>query len=62
MTNATNTLEEGNALTLDFTKLEQVAKVGGVLPCAVQNADTGEVILVAYVNRSEEHTSELQSH
>jgi phosphoribosyl-AMP cyclohydrolase len=43
-------LEEGSALTLDFAKLAKVADVAGVLPCAVQNADTGEVILVAYVN------------
>jgi phosphoribosyl-AMP cyclohydrolase len=45
-----NQLEEGSALTLDFAKLAKVAAVGGVLPCAVQNADTGEVILLAYVN------------
>ena len=50
MTNAHNALEEGSVLTLDFSKVEQVAKVGGVLPCAVQNVDTNEVILVAYVN------------
>ena len=45
----TNQLEEGTTLTLDFEKL---AKVGDshVIPCAVQNADTHEVILVAYVN------------
>lgn len=43
-------LEEGDDLTLDFTKLSQPEKMAGVLPCAVQNADTGEVILVAYVN------------
>ncbi len=45
----TNQLEEGTTLTLDFEKL---AKVGDshVIPCAVQNADTREVILVAYVN------------
>ena len=43
-------LEEGADLALDWEKLTAVAKVGGVLPCAVQNADTGEVILVAYVN------------
>jgi phosphoribosyl-AMP cyclohydrolase len=47
-----NQLEEGTELRLDFGKLEQVARVGGVLPCAVQNADTGEVILVAYVNEA----------
>ncbi len=45
-----NQLEEGTALTLDFDKLAKVAEVGGVLPCAVQDAGTGEVILVAYVN------------
>ena len=49
MTTANN-LEEGTDLTLDFDKLSAVGKVGGVLPCAVQNADTQEVILVAYVN------------
>jgi phosphoribosyl-AMP cyclohydrolase len=48
---AASELEEGTALTLDWSKLEQVAAVGGVVPCAVQDADTGEVILVAYVNQ-----------
>jgi phosphoribosyl-AMP cyclohydrolase len=43
-------LEEGEELLLDFGKLASVAEVGGLLPCAVQNVDTGEVILVAYVN------------
>ena len=44
-----NALEEGTTLTLDFEKL---AKVGDshVIPCDVQDADTREVILVAYVN------------
>jgi phosphoribosyl-AMP cyclohydrolase len=40
-------LEEGTELRLDFAKLDAVH---GVLPCAVQHADTNEVILVAYVN------------
>ncbi len=44
-------LEEGTALTLDFTKL---TKIGGdghqVVPVAVQDADTGEVLIVAYAN------------
>jgi phosphoribosyl-AMP cyclohydrolase len=44
---ARNELEEGSALALDFTKLDAV---GGVIPCAVQDIDTHEVILVAYVN------------
>lgn len=52
-----NALEEGTALALDFSKLEQVATVGGVLPCAVQNVDTNEVILVAYVNELALRTS-----
>src|SRR5437773_3105030 len=43
-------LEESATLGLDFAKLAKVAEVPGVLPCAVQNADTGEIILVAYVN------------
>ena len=47
-----NDLEEGTDLALDFDKLAKVAEVPGVLPCAVQNADTGEVILVAYVNHA----------
>jgi phosphoribosyl-AMP cyclohydrolase len=45
-----NDLEEGLDLALDFGKLAKVAEVPGVLPCAVQDADSGEVILVAYVN------------
>ena len=56
-------IEETSELTLDFTKLEKVglqvratresgasAQDPGVIPVAVQNADTKEVILVAYTN------------
>lgn len=44
-------LEEGNILNLDFHKLEKVAgQCPDVLPVAVQNAETGELILVAYAN------------
>lgn len=44
-------LEEGRQLQLDFGKIAKVAKVcTDVIPVAVQNADTGEVILVAYTN------------
>lgn len=46
----TRELEEGGELKLDWDKLAKAAKCPGVMPCAVQNADTGEVILVAYVN------------
>ncbi len=44
-------LEEGTTLQLDFDKLAKAAQCPGVLPVAVQNADTHEVILVAYINR-----------
>ncbi len=46
-----NELEEGSGLALDFKKLENaVASSPGIVPVAVQNADTNEVILVAYTN------------
>lgn len=46
-----NQIEEGLDLKLDFTKLQRAAeRCGEVIPVAVQNADTGEVILVAYTN------------
>jgi phosphoribosyl-AMP cyclohydrolase len=46
-------LEESQELTLDFDKLEKAsAKAKGILPVAVQHADTREVILVAYANRA----------
>ena len=44
-------LEEGVNLQLDFSKIAKVAaKCPDVIPVAVQNADTKEVILIAYVN------------
>ncbi len=46
-----NTLEEGSDLGLDFDKIAKVAaKSPGVIPVAVQHADTGELVLVAYTN------------
>ncbi len=46
-----NQLEEGTKLELDFSKLAKaVEKSPDVIPVAVQNIDTNEVILVAYVN------------
>ena len=45
-------LEEGLELALDWDKLEKaVAGTKGIIPVAVQNADTKEVILVAYINQ-----------
>ena len=44
-------IEEGNDLKLDWKKLEKaVASSPGIVPVAIQNADTNEVILVAYTN------------
>ena len=45
-------LEEGTNLALDFSKIVKIADThSDVIPVAVQNADTKEVILVAYVNQ-----------
>jgi phosphoribosyl-AMP cyclohydrolase len=45
-------LEEGRKLLLDFEKLEKVAAQSkGVLPVAIQDINTKEVILIAYTNR-----------
>jgi phosphoribosyl-AMP cyclohydrolase len=44
-------LEEGTKLQLDFRKLQKaVTACPDILPVAVQNVDSGEVILVAYAN------------
>jgi phosphoribosyl-AMP cyclohydrolase len=45
-------LEEGTELQLDFGKMARAAAQSpDVIPVAVQNADTKEIILVAYTNR-----------
>lgn len=47
-------LEEGTGLSLDFDKIAKVAaRSPGVLPVAVQDADTKEVILVAYASKDD---------
>ena len=43
-------IEETNELMLDFDKLAKIAPENRVIPVAVQNMNTKEVILVAYVN------------
>jgi phosphoribosyl-AMP cyclohydrolase len=44
-------LEEGDALKLDFKKLQKIAQCGAdVLPAVAQNAVTGEVLILGYVN------------
>lgn len=46
-----NSLEEGDELLIDFEKLAKVARnCPDVIPVAVQDAETREVILVAYTN------------
>ncbi|MBP7829821.1 MAG: phosphoribosyl-AMP cyclohydrolase [Kiritimatiellae bacterium] len=46
-----NEKEDGLELRLDFNKLTQATSANaGIIPVAVQHADTGEVILVAYTN------------
>ncbi len=47
----TKELEEGIKLQLDFSKLARISEIcPDVLPVAVQNIDTSEVILIAYTN------------
>ena len=46
-----NELEEGKVLNLDFDKIRKVAdNCPDVIPVALQNIDSGEVILIAYTN------------
>ena len=51
-------LEEGQVLDLDFAKLAKVAETGqAVLPVVVQDADSGEALILAYANaQALEHT------
>ena len=44
--------EEGLNLNLDYSKLKQIASIDeDVIPVAVQNIETGDVLIVAYVNQ-----------
>ena len=45
-----DSIEGTNELKLDFTKLDRLPENSGVIPVAVQDAVTREVILVAYTN------------
>jgi len=53
-------LEEGNRLQLDFKKLEKIAGTEcAVLPVVVQNAESGEVLILGYANEQAlQHTLE----
>lgn len=47
-----NALEEGRGLMLDFEKLRKVAGASEpVMPVAVQDAETKELLIIAYANR-----------
>ena len=51
-----NDLEEGTALRLDYEKLGKLGLAGGgVIPVALQNADTLEMLYVAYANAEALH-------
>jgi phosphoribosyl-AMP cyclohydrolase len=51
--NSAAELEEGKALRLDFSKLKQaVKKSPDIIPVAVQDINTKEVILIAYTNQA----------
>jgi len=44
-------LEEGSELRLDWDKLKRIGDLdAGVLPAVVQDADSGEVLILAYAN------------
>jgi phosphoribosyl-AMP cyclohydrolase len=50
--NTANELEEGKELKLDYNKLKQaVKKSPDIIPVAVQDYATKEVILIAYTNQ-----------
>lgn len=44
-------IEETNELMLDWDKLSAMSPENHVIPVAVQNMDTKEVILIAYINK-----------
>lgn len=45
-------IEEGSELQLDFGKLKKLGTAdGGVLPCVAQDADTGRILMLGYVNQ-----------
>lgn len=55
-------IEEGQQLKLDYGKLQKIATTGSaVVPVAVQDVDSGEVLIVAYANEQAlEHTLKVK--
>ena len=47
-----DSIEATSTLKLDFSKLDKLPENCGVIPVAVQNAATNEVILIAYTNKT----------
>ena len=45
-------LEESLDLTIDFTKLGQVAQIGGLIPAVAQDYCSKDVLIVGYVNKA----------
>ena len=56
----TNQLEEGACLAIDFAKVQQIGATGAaVVPVAVQDADSKDVLILAYANEAAlQHTLE----
>lgn len=51
-------IEESGKLQLDFDKIVGIGRAGHpVVPAVIQDADSGEVLLVAYVDREALHLS-----
>lgn len=44
-------LEEGKGLAIDYTKLAKVASCGDIIPAVAQDVESGEVLIVGYVNQ-----------
>ena len=47
----TNNLEEGSSLNIEWDKLEKASNLKGLIPVAVQDIDSKNIILVAYINQ-----------
>jgi phosphoribosyl-AMP cyclohydrolase len=45
-----SSIEEGKSLELDFSKLKKVARCGDFIPAIAQDVDSGEVLIVGYIN------------
>ena len=46
----TNNLEEGSSLNIEWDKLEKASSLKGLIPVAVQDIDSMNIILLAYIN------------